>query len=111
MNVSLPEAQERFVQTQVQSGRYQSATDVVRDALRLLEEAEHRRLVEKWLHEGLTDAELARLPDELKARARAHVQGLIDEGLQSAEDGGWLDGAQTIARLRAKFSSEPSAAT
>jgi antitoxin ParD1/3/4 len=38
MNISLTEQLEKFVSEQVQSGAYQSASEVVRDGLRLLAE-------------------------------------------------------------------------
>ncbi|NET62711.1 MAG: type II toxin-antitoxin system ParD family antitoxin [Symploca sp. SIO2E6] len=38
MNVSLTPEFEQFVQEKVKSGRYQSASEVIREALRLLEE-------------------------------------------------------------------------
>ena len=44
MNISLTEQLEKFVSEQVQSGAYQSASEVVRDGLRLLAE---RRKVEE----------------------------------------------------------------
>lgn len=40
MNVSLTAELETFVQKRVESGRYQTASEVVREALRLLEEKE-----------------------------------------------------------------------
>lgn len=43
MNVSLTPELERFVQEKVHSGRYTSASEVVREALRLLEEHEKVR--------------------------------------------------------------------
>jgi len=43
MNVSLTPEHEQFVQTKVESGRYNSASEVVREALRLLEEHERAR--------------------------------------------------------------------
>ncbi|MDY7093349.1 MAG: type II toxin-antitoxin system ParD family antitoxin [Acidobacteriota bacterium] len=105
MNVSLPPAQEQFIRSQVANGRYRTASEVVRDGLRLLEEAEHRRLMEKWLYEDLSDEELALLPEELKQRARTYFRGLIDEGLRSAEEHGWVDGPKAVERLRAKLRS------
>lgn len=104
MNVSLPEAQEQFVRAQVSTGRYRTASEVVRDGLRMLEQAEHRRLLEKWIYEDLSDEELELLPEELKQRTRAYFQGLIDEGLRSAEEHGWVDGPKAMERIRAKLS-------
>ena len=43
MNVSLSVELERFVRENVSSGRYRSASEVVRDALRLLQENENER--------------------------------------------------------------------
>ncbi len=43
MNVSLTPELEQFVSTKVESGRYNSASEVVREALRLLEERDSAR--------------------------------------------------------------------
>ena len=43
MNVSLTAELEQFVSTKVGSGRYNSASEVVREALRLLEEHDQAR--------------------------------------------------------------------
>lgn len=43
MNVSLGDKWEAFVQERVQSGRYLSASEVIREALRSLEEQDHLR--------------------------------------------------------------------
>lgn len=45
LNVSLTPHLEEFIHQTVTSGRYQSASEVVRTALRLLEEREHDRQV------------------------------------------------------------------
>jgi antitoxin ParD1/3/4 len=42
MNVSVGERWEKFVETMVKSGRYGSASEVVREGLRLVEEREAR---------------------------------------------------------------------
>lgn len=43
MNVSLTPELEKFVNNKVESGRYNSASEVVREALRLLEQHDHAR--------------------------------------------------------------------
>lgn len=43
MNVSLTPELEKFVASKVDSGRYTSASEVVREALRMLEEHDHAR--------------------------------------------------------------------
>lgn len=100
MNVSLPEAQEHFVRAQVNCGRYRTASEVVRDGLRLLEEAEHRRLVEKWIFEDLSDEELAQLPDGFRQRVRAYFRGLVADAIEDVEAGRVVEGPAALARLR-----------
>ena len=46
MNVSLTPELDKFVASKVQSGRYTSASEVVREALRLLEERDRARSAE-----------------------------------------------------------------
>lgn len=45
MNVSLTPELEKFVQQKVKTGRYLSASEVIREALRLLEERDIQRLM------------------------------------------------------------------
>lgn len=60
MNVSLTPELEKFVADKVESGRYNSASEVVREALRLLEE-----------HEQARAAQLAAFHQELSQRMAA----------------------------------------
>lgn len=64
MNVSLTPELEEFVQTKVQSGRYNSASEVVREALRLLEDMEKVRV-----------AQVAEFDDELSRRLSSLDRG------------------------------------
>ena len=59
MNVSLTPQLERFVQSKVKSGRYSSSSEVVREALRLLEEHEKARAAQLRDYQAELDRRLA----------------------------------------------------
>ena len=99
-NVSLPPSQDAFVDAMVAGGRYRTASEVFRDGLRLLEESEHRRLLQKWIYDGLSADEEEQLPDSLKERARAHFAGLVDTAMQDVENGCVSDGPTAMKRLK-----------
>ncbi len=105
MNVSLPSDLEQFVRAQVAAGRYRTASEAVREALRMLEAAEHKRLLEKWLYQGLTDAEEAALPPNLLEQGKTHMKGLIDRGLEDARAGRLEDGDVVMQRLEDELKS------
>jgi antitoxin ParD1/3/4 len=64
MNVSLTPELDKFVSGKVESGRYNSASEVVREALRLLEE-----------HDRARGAQLAAFNQELGARLASLDRG------------------------------------
>jgi antitoxin ParD1/3/4 len=77
LNVSLTPALEQFVQSRVASGLYQTASEVVREGLRMLEERERAR-----------DAAL----EELRAKIR--------RGADQADCGELLDGEAVFEEIR-----------
>ena len=79
MNVSLTPQLEQFVQSKVENGRYNSASEVVREALRLLEE-----------HDMMRTTQLAEFNKELGRR------------LASLDRGESVDPVTTRARLQRK---------
>lgn len=79
MNVSLTPELEQFVSTKVESGRYNSASEVVREALRLLEE-----------HDAVRAAQLAQFNGEIGRR------------LAGLDRGECVTPAEARARLLAK---------
>jgi len=99
-NVSLPPEQDAFVEGLVSEGRYRTASEVVRDGLRLLQEAEHRRLLEKWIYDGLSEQEEEQLPVAIRERAREYFQGLVEDATRDAGSGGVTDGPTAMRRLR-----------
>lgn len=70
MNVSLTPELEEMIAQKVQSGRYTSASEVIREALRLLEEHEELRqrrlaVVREHLERGLEELERGEgIPDD-----------------------------------------------
>lgn len=79
MNVSLTPEFAEFVRHQVERGLYTSASEVVRDGLRLLRER-----------------------DELHEKRRATVREKIERGWRQAESGETVDGKTFFDGLRKK---------
>lgn len=104
-NVSLTDEQDALVERLVKSGRYASASEVIRDGLRLLQRDEEARLLDKWLVEGLTPAEEASLPAGLLDRARKTIRAKVREGLDEARRGEFVDGEAFFARWRTRLDS------
>ncbi len=79
MNVSLPEELANFVKGKVATGRYGSSSEVVREALRLMErtelqEAEKLALLRQAWKEGVDSGEAGEIDfATLKAEARARL--------------------------------------
>ncbi len=80
MNVSLGERWEQFVETKVRSGDYQTASEVLRDGLRLLEKEELLKRIS-----------VASLP-ELEAKLLAAAA--------SVDATGGVKAAEALARIR-----------
>src|ERR1700693_448906 len=77
VNISLTPELERLVDERVKIGRYASASEVIREGLRLLEEQE-----------------------ELKQQRLAEVRRKIDRGIEQLDRGLGIPGAEARVRLR-----------
>ena len=63
-NVNLTEHFDRFVESGVSSGRFSDASEVVRDALRLMEDRERRLAsLDAAIERGMADIEAGRVHD------------------------------------------------
>ncbi len=100
-NVSLTDEQDAFIERLVSTGRYASASEVVREGLRLLQREEQARLLDKWLLEGLTPEEEARVPAEVLDRARENLRAKIRVGLEQARRGELIDGEEVFREIAA----------
>ena len=79
MNVSLTPELEKLVASKVQSGRYQSASEVIREGLRLLDDQ-----------------------DRLRAVKLEEVRRKIQTGLDQLDRGEGIPGGQVLAEMKAK---------
>ena len=84
MNVSLPSQMEGFVKDLVQEGRYSSASEVVRDGIRILRKQEEER-----------------------AAKLAHIRALVKEAEDSGPSEPW-DVEEIKASARAKWEAMQS---
>ena len=78
MNVSLTPELEAMIRERVESGRYASASEVVRDALRHLEEHERREHLRALLEVGRQD--------ELRGDLIEYTPELMDDIYREAEE-------------------------
>jgi antitoxin ParD1/3/4 len=83
MNVSLTPELEKLIHKKVKSGLYLSASEVVREALRLLDER-----------------------DKLQAMKLEELRKEIRIGLDQADRGERLDGPEVFKKLRTKIRSK-----
>jgi antitoxin ParD1/3/4 len=86
VNVKLTPELKELVQSKVQSGRYESASEVVREALRLMERRDEGRAAEirelrKRMDKGLAEARRRESAD-----GETFMQGML-EGLDRGMDG------------------------
>jgi antitoxin ParD1/3/4 len=82
MNVSLPDPMREWVQSRVDSGKYASASDYMRDLIRQDQDAEKDprwvAYVDAALEEGLADIEAGRIDELEEVRAALTARFGID---------------------------------
>ena len=83
MNVSLTKELEEFVRRKVESGRYRSATEVIRAGFRLLERE-----------------------DEFRDTRLAAIRARVEEGIAQAERGELGDGEEAVARVKKRAAAK-----
>jgi antitoxin ParD1/3/4 len=79
MNVSLTPELEKLVESKVQSGRYRSASEVIREGLRLLEDQ-----------------------DRLRAARLEEVRRKVQAGIDQLDRAEGIDGDKVFAELKRK---------
>jgi antitoxin ParD1/3/4 len=81
MNVSLGMQWERFVTKKVQSGRYQTASEVLRDGLRLLEQRD-------------------RAVTRVSFSTKEELEEMLEEGIKELDAGNGIPGKVALKTLR-----------
>ncbi len=79
MNVHLTPELEQLVQTKVQSGRYNSASEVVREALRIMEQRDEVRSIQLEELRSRMDRALGEAARGEGVDGDEFMQGMIDE--------------------------------
>ncbi len=82
MNISVTGPMAKFVSRQVKTGRYQTASEVVREGLRILEDRQRERAV-----------------------ALASVKRKIAVGLRQAEEGRLIDSKDVLRRMHSRIAT------
>src|SRR6266478_2337252 len=101
MNVSITDQLASYVRNKVKTGRYNNASEVVREALRRMEDADERalRLAKPTAEDILTDLTEEQL-DGIRQRVRASIEG-IEAGKFVEYEGG--EGLKKLAdRVKAR---------
>lgn len=70
MNISLPDPLRQFVDSQISTGRYSSASEYVRELIRADEKRKAEEKLEAKLLEGLSNAETELTPADWRAIRR-----------------------------------------
>jgi antitoxin ParD1/3/4 len=84
MNIALSKELEQLIQDKVKSGRYLSASEVVGEALRLLDE-----------RDSLRDSSASRVQEARLAELKVKIR----EGIEASERGEVVDGEEFFAEL------------
>lgn len=75
MNISLPEHLKEYVDEQVASGKYTSASEYVRELVRLDQKSREREKLEKQVLEGLHSGEAQEVTPEMWEELRRKLWG------------------------------------
>jgi antitoxin ParD1/3/4 len=91
-NVVLTEHQQELIEALVSSGRYQNASEVLRDGLRLVEQREARdaeklKALRQAAAKGWADIAAGRYTDVADADLDGYIAGLGRRGTATAADG------------------------
>ena len=99
-NINLTSQLDRFMERQISSGRYSNASEIVRDALRLLEDQDHERQAKLKALRPIAPSQMAR------ERIRSAV-ARSEAGCEAKKPSAWLDHARSGRRVLVSQVSQP----
>ena len=100
-DISLSEEHRAFVREMLDSGEYATASEAVRDGLRLLRRRRYAPLVQRWLLEGPSEELERELPADVREDIAESIKRMCDEAIDDVRAGNFVDGDEAMARARA----------
>ncbi|MEL6441837.1 MAG: type II toxin-antitoxin system ParD family antitoxin [Cyanobacteria bacterium J06621_8] len=82
LNISLPESMREFIDRQIDSGGYSTASEYIRHLIRLDQEKAEKKQIEKLLLEGLKSGEPVEITDDWWSQKRIELMERLDRSQQ-----------------------------
>ena len=79
LNISLPESMREFIDRQIDSGGYSTASEYIRHLIRLDRERVEKKQIEKLLLEGLNSGEPVEITDDWWSQKRIELMERLNQ--------------------------------
>ena len=79
LNISLPESMREFIDRQIDSGGYSTASEYIRHLIRQDQEKAEKKQIEKLLLEGLNSGEPVEITDEWWSQKRTELMERLNK--------------------------------
>ena len=79
LNISLPESMREFIDRQIDSGGYSTASEYIRHLIRLDQEKVEKKQIEKLLLEGLNNGEPVEITDDWWSQKRIELMEKLNQ--------------------------------
>ncbi|MEN0051582.1 MAG: type II toxin-antitoxin system ParD family antitoxin [Bacteroidota bacterium] len=83
LNISLPESMREFIDRQIDSGGYSTASEYIRHLIRLDRERVEKKQIEKLLLEGLNSGEPVEITDDWWSQKRLELMEKLNQSQQN----------------------------
>ncbi|MDJ0533735.1 MAG: type II toxin-antitoxin system ParD family antitoxin [Xenococcaceae cyanobacterium MO_207.B15] len=79
LNISLPESMRKFIDQQIDSGGYSTASEYIRHLIRIDQEKTEKKQIEKLLLEGLNNGEPIEITDDWWSQKRIELMERLNQ--------------------------------